>query len=123
MIQIGSTEALNSGAQLWFTPALSNSGWTQKIDWYLNLQLLKISQSRPASELPLMIAAEDFLPARQIIVLEENEPLAWIKKAQQIWDQMQKPSVRVFLPEGTSFADFKKKFSTQDTDALVGVVE
>lgn len=139
-------QALEPGSQLWIAPPLEDSAWTQKIDWYLNLQLLKslphkskqmtpeieevlsdaeitIDELLPRASSPLMVAAQDFLPASQVVILPTTDAKSWIQQARQIWIKMRTPATRVFLPEGIKFADVKKAWTIRDDDVEITVVE
>ncbi|MCM2282323.1 MAG: hypothetical protein NDI61_10825 [Bdellovibrionaceae bacterium] len=94
---LATEEALLAGADLWVMADLASSAWTQKIDWYLNFQILRSSthrtmQSSPelkqvlahwevelpvepnrktdtAETAPLMIASSERLPNHAVVMI------------------------------------------------------
>lgn len=131
VIALSQANALNPGADLWILCDLEKSPWTAKIDWYLNFQICKSSrhhsQSLPEflsevlekTELekkniqldksaPLMIASQDLLPNKWVVLLPWNNDMAgWSTQAFEIWKKLNKPSLRVFLPPGQSAGNFQ----------------
>lgn len=115
--------ALSSGYDLWVVADLQHSKWTAKIDWYLNFQIVKASRHTPA-ELsdflkealtqtgltapavetkngPLLIQSEFLLPNKWVLVLPfQNDVKEWTSDISKIWQGLQKPSARIFLPTG-----------------------
>lgn len=120
------------GADLWVSPERKNSSLTQRLDWYLNFQISKAAkhQGRDLSQkieellikcgLPhldfdendkdgLMIPSSHLLPNRWVLILRGSDQFdVWVQNVFLKWNQMSKPSLRVFLPEGTSAEDFKR---------------
>ena len=116
-------KALSTGSDLWIVADLNHSKWTSKIDWYLNFQIVKASRHEspqvsdflkealqqtglPAPQVtvgkgPLLIQSEFLLPNKWVLVLPFEEDLKnWMTKVAEIWNGLQKPSVRIFLPTG-----------------------
>src|SRR5689334_16382437 len=119
-------EALLDGTDLWILPSLKLSDWTKKLDWPLNLQITrshfhksaeisdelkaivrenKIEMHVKSDAGPLLIAGNDHLPARWIAVVEADDWDSWIKSAVKVWQGLEKPKMRVFLP---NFAKLEK---------------
>lgn len=122
-----------SKTDLWIVPPSSHSAWFAQLDWYLNWQMCKglthkpvvadaqmyrlaeayevQIQSAPLSKnAPLLIAAREFLPAAQCLVLPYGGDLKqWLLEAKTIAFKMKCESAQVFLPSG---ADAEKAEKT-----------
>lgn len=135
-------EALLPGAELWVVPDLNQSTWTQKIDWYLNFQILRSTQHRvaepppemksvigdweldpPKIELhktsPLMIASAQLLPNHAVVVIpmsEQNQN--WPESVHSVWAKLDKPSLRVFLPKSVTASNFVKAWPQSERETL-----
>jgi hypothetical protein len=116
-------KALSTGSDLWIVADLDHSKWTSKIDWYLNFQIVKASRHE-SPELsgflkealeqtgltapqiktgngPLLIQSEFLLPNKWVLVLPFEEDIkSWMSKVAEVWEGLQKPSLRIFLPTG-----------------------
>lgn len=142
---LSQASALNPGADLWIVPDLERSHWTQQLDWYLNFQICKASRHvRPRlpdfvesviaqtelvlTKLPqtspqLMIASENLLPNRWIIVMPWSEDLkAWTSESFKAWQQLKQPTLRVFLPPGQSTGAFQSMWESHHTSQDFTVV-
>ncbi len=121
---LSQASALNPGAELWAMADLPNSKWTAKIDWYLNFQIVKASrherpplseflvkivektgvkipQLEPISAAPLLIHSQPLLPNKWVAVVPYTDNFKeWMKSVSQVWQQLQNPSLRIFLPAG-----------------------
>ena len=122
--------AFGGGSDLWIISDPERSPWSRKIDWYLNLQILRSQNHQPA-ELPLkiqqiikeneiqllypkastesslLVNGRDHLPTRSVLcIYGDLKPEEWIDKGIQIWNNLKQPSVRVFLPENFDDALF-----------------
>lgn len=116
---------LGPGADLWVLPALAESSWVARIEWFCNMQLSKNSlhntQEVPDTlkvilqecELPLykfdehlntetlqkvLIPSEKWFPNRWLLSLPYKEKDPWAKAIETTWIQLKKPSIRIFLP-------------------------
>lgn len=132
---LSQASAWNPGADLWILPALTESPWTSKLDWYLNFQLSKASrhESQQVPEYlnsvlaqteqatykfsaqslrPLMISSSELLPNKWVVLLSEKDfsGSEWITQAHSIWTGLQRPSLRIFLPPGQSAGQFQKEW-------------
>lgn len=128
--------AYNPGSDLWIFPELEDSKWTQKVDWYLNFQIQKNSQRLPiaiseeirstltACEFtvsdfslsvetsPLMISSRTQLPNKWVVVVPGSKNFrAWVKTIYSMWTQLKEPSLRVFLPLGTTANSFVESWN------------
>lgn len=133
-------EILSEGASLWILPSATDCSVATEIDWYLNFQiahskmrnprpvseeLLKIAEEndieimdRPLGEKPLMIAGAQALPVEQIVEILSASPLEWLKQSLSVWADLGKPPVRVFLPRGTSYEQFKKLWANYISESV-----
>ncbi|MEK6773877.1 MAG: hypothetical protein AABY64_08045 [Bdellovibrionota bacterium] len=128
--------AYNPGSDLWVFPELEESQWTQKVDWYLNFQILKNSQ-RQSLELPkeilttlnacelspldfntspesasLLISSKMQLPNKWVVVAPGAKNFrTWVKHLHQLWTKMKEPSLRVFLPTGITGNSFVESWN------------
>ena len=127
--------ALGAGADIWVLPSFNKTTWARNIDWYLNFQLSKaqICQPKPIdaelknlikdgpledmpswpphplahSEAPLLVASSQLLPNRAVIQLPLENGKKWTTRVYKIWKQLDKPSLRLFLPRTLSERDFE----------------
>lgn len=136
---LSQASALNPGSDLWIVPDLEKSHWTTRLDWYLNFQLCKssrhITPNLPSfvtevleetelekrvfpisSNAPLMIASEELLPNKWVVVLPWNGDLTkWTSSIFDIWQNLKEPSLRVFLPPGQSTGNLQAAWHTHHT--------
>ena len=145
-LNITSSTALNSGAQLWFVPKRNHSFWTPKIDWYLGFQftknlnnkipsipekLQKILKTNKLEELsssskkdlsyPIFIVPQKTFPTDLVVKFNSDLRLEiWIEEVKQIWKNLKQPSLRIFLPEDTSEEEFLKNWNEEDVQ--LGIV-
>lgn len=134
MSVLSQASAFNPGSDLWIVPHLEKSQWTARLDWYLNFQICKASRHktaqtpvfvnevvkeaelekfyRPVSQsAPLMIASEQLLPNKWVVVLPwANDMGAWGKEVFEIWKGLNNPALRVFLPPGQSAGTFQQSW-------------
>ena len=132
---LSQASALNPGADLWILPALNESPWTSKLDWYLNFQISKASRHQ-SSEVPeylndvmeqteqaqfvsitqvaqpLMISSTNLLPNKWVVLvsLKDFQEGTWVREAHNIWAGLQRPTLRIFLPPGQSAGQFQKEW-------------
>lgn len=123
---LSQASALNPGSDLWIVPDFANSQWTAKLDWYLNFQICRASRhqsspipdylnyvleetelKKPAipveDQAPLMIATQQLLPNKWVVLIPWNGNLGeWVQQAFKVWQNLQQPSIRLFLPPGQS---------------------
>jgi hypothetical protein len=121
---LSQASAFHPGSDLWILPELEKSHWTEQIDWYLNFQISRsgrhtlaalpeylnevltetgLNLKKPAVSLqnPLMIASHSLLPNRWIVIIPwESDIEKWASQAFDIWQKLNRPSLRVFLPPG-----------------------
>ncbi|MCB0422334.1 MAG: hypothetical protein KDD61_15150 [Bdellovibrionales bacterium] len=128
--------ALGAGAALWVIPEVHHCRWAQKIDWYLNLQLIRSEHHKrltPNNELirivldndwqwediatpddaPLLVASQKHLPCQQVIRIPlKKSMLEWTESIIKIWDQLERPTLRVFLADSQRNEEFLSSWST-----------
>ncbi|HEY8270297.1 MAG TPA: hypothetical protein VIG33_05370 [Pseudobdellovibrionaceae bacterium] len=126
--------AFNPGSDLWIIPDPNNCRWTQKIDWYLNFQIVKsqrhlspetrnftkLIQKETGLEIyehtlmknaPLMMTSEAFFPNKWVIVVPLSANFsAWVREVSNIWENLKHPSLRVFLPTGQNARSFNQEW-------------
>jgi hypothetical protein len=142
-------KVLEPGADLWVVTDLDESEWSQKIDWYLNFQLVRSSIHKvpdQSSELqdvikkwefdppdveiskqsPLMVASSDLLPNHSTVLIPlGGDVKAWAKRVFDLWKKLDEPSLRVFLPKNIDAKSFGSAWpgSAHDIDgALVSEI-
>jgi hypothetical protein len=131
ILSLNQLSALSPGADMWICPDLSNSHWAVDLDWHLNHQIRKgynyntpkldaevkgllyenqmISTDIHAPTQNLMIASSVQLPARWVLVLPWNGQLQkWVQNVFQHWENLNKPTARIFLPQNIAMADFSR---------------
>ena len=128
------TGAFGPGSDLWVLPELTSSHWAKTIDWYLNYQLSKaklhknpslhetlhlmiedsdldLPQPLSLEISPLMVSSSHRLPNDQLVEMPTlNTKEQWVLQVRQIWENLQSPSLRVFLPSEISANEFQKLF-------------
>lgn len=142
---ISPEQAWSEGSSLWIltnekSPSLSRT------DWLLNFQISKslLHSSRPVASqvstilektgLPtppalhsvsknLLISAHLFLPAQWVSVIDLKmsdkgaiDHQSWITETFKVWNQLAKPSMRVFLPKSMEISFFQKAWKKLTTD-------
>jgi hypothetical protein len=129
---LSQASSYNAGNDLWIIANDKYSKWFNRLDWYLNFNLavselhqpkaistwlLKVvkqceldppDQHKIPDNSPLLIASENWIPARWVAVhnFEPEQADQWISSIHQTWSQLTKPSFRVFLPIGMTPSQF-----------------
>lgn len=136
-------DALSSGVDLWILPDLLHSIWMKKIDWYLNFQTIRANQRchppllpplkeivdeldldikdiDTSNNMPLMISSYLFLPNLRTISLPSGNQdcFGWIQKVANIWNNLQRPSLRVFLPQYMADIDVQQNWTMQGKETI-----
>jgi hypothetical protein len=141
---LDSLTALAPGCDLWIVADPSHSKWTRKIDWYLNFQLQRaqthqsprksgeldrvldsLELDAPVVELkplaPLMVASARLLPNRQTVLVPLSDDIeGWVKRCHEVWQSMNRPTTRVFLPDSVQPEAFGGRWPSKDA---VGAIE
>ncbi|NQY99728.1 MAG: hypothetical protein HRT45_03545 [Bdellovibrionales bacterium] len=140
-----SPNAFSSGAQLWITPQPEHSPWTKRIDWYLNMQMRRaekhqhreihsdLKQTLIENELPefdfpadksapLLIGCQGHLPVEAIVRVPFLDKQAdWFDALRKIWAELERPQVRLFLPDNMNVEQVKS-FWPEEDQHLVSIV-
>lgn len=84
-------QVLSPGAGLWVLadPKYSHR-WNKTLNWYLNF-LLPDSVSKP-----LLVKTSFYLPNHLTLILPFQKD--WLEEVRQIWYDLKKPDLRIFLP-------------------------
>ncbi|MBS1971018.1 MAG: hypothetical protein JSU04_11960 [Bdellovibrionales bacterium] len=131
---LSSASAFNPGSDLWIVPDSASCHWVQKLDWYLNFQIVK-SQRHLSPETrnftkyiqkesgletyeislpkdaPLMITSEAFFPNKWVVVVPMTANFGiWVREVLGIWENLKQPSLRIFLPTGQNAGSFNKEW-------------
>ncbi len=143
---LSQASALNPGAELWVTADLEKSKWTAKIDWYLNFQIVKASRHqppplseflikiiektnvevqkmKPMTSASLLIYSQALLPNKWVAVVPYHDNLKeWMKNIYKVREQLQNPSLRIFLPAGQLTTTITEQLLTTDDEKEMTVV-
>jgi hypothetical protein len=128
-------KSFGPGADLWVVPEGANAPMAKKVDWYLNFQMARaeLHEMRPISpelkkvivendlELPepkseagapLLIAADQHFPTSKIVEMKIHSSLqGWVEQIQNLWLKLNRPKLRVFLPNDLTPEEFQKLWS------------
>lgn len=121
---VSSASAFSSGSKLWALSQPQVSYWSRRCDWYLNYQLIsalrrksfEVDQraaqlfSDAGYQLPpfktstratqILVSPHQRLPANQVILVPlEQEIQPWFEQILRVWQGLDRPSLRIFLPE------------------------
>lgn len=129
---LSATEAFSEGSELWIIPDRRNSFWARRIDWHLQFLISRsmihespqispelkriVTDNEIDNEIgdisksaPLLIFSVDLLPNRETVHLPfGNNFKTWIDRAATVWQNLKKPSVRIFLPRAQDVDEFNK---------------
>lgn len=134
------TQSWTAGCDLWVTSSPDKSSWSRKMDWYLNFRITKGFQSkmpeRPAAletllgkvkwalpesrnwnTEPLLIAANQNLPCKWVLVLEDLNPekiSEGLKSLTKIWRDFNQPKMRLFLSSHLNQDALRKSWGSLD---------
>lgn len=133
---LSSASAFNPGSDLWIVPDFASCHWAQKLDWYLNFQIVK-SQRHLSPEIrnftkliqrdsglepyelsmpkdaPLMVTSDAFFPNKFVVVVPMTANFKiWVKEVSNIWENLKHPSLRIFLPTGQNAGSFNKEWQS-----------
>lgn len=144
--KVTKANAFSPGKNTWFLPQLSHSKWTRKVDWYLNFVISRADNHNSAqlspklesiiseNELPLqpikcddkapaLFASHSRLPNHQTIVINFNNDIqTWVTEIQKIWQNLNQPQSRIFLPVDISIDEFKNLWPKTESDSELDVV-
>ncbi len=104
------SNALSGGSSLWIIQSLTNSSpLSLELDWHLQFVVRKTS--KPKND-PLLIESSLYLPCNHVcfIPFNKNHSTHWITQAQNSWSDLNKPSLKIFLPSTISKEDLIKNW-------------
>jgi hypothetical protein len=128
-------QAFGPGCALWIIADQPKNPINIRIDWYLNFQLMKARshhtekwapqlktilkdnnitqfENEDSIKKPLMVPADQNFPVNNIVEIPSPEDKKnWVSKAQTIWEKLNHPELRVFLPTEISTEEFKTYWS------------
>lgn len=135
---IDELKALSPGCEVWVVANPAVSKWTRKIDWYLGFQIMKASVHEPreispelktilekeemepvpvstqSSSAPLMVASTGRLPTKMAVMVPyENDVADWAEKCHSVWQKLNCPLLRVFLPDTVTPKSFVSAWPAQ----------
>ncbi|MBN8536745.1 MAG: hypothetical protein J0M15_06805 [Deltaproteobacteria bacterium] len=146
VIVLSSNQAFNSGADLWVIPDFSNSAMAIQLDWYNNFLIGKTLRKKKLpldsnlnailneTELPryenlpsphdvIMIPSSKPFPNRwTVMVGYEQDSTLWSQKIFKLYLDLNKPSLRIFLPSNLSmnqFVESWRSFSSEEDLSIV----
>jgi hypothetical protein len=138
-------DALTPGATLWVLPTSTFSEWTRRLDWPLNLQITRAFFKTPKEISPelkaileknelefetpaedgkknLMIATQGHLPTDMLVVINAETWDGWIMAATKIWQDLNKPNARFFIPTFAQWDKVKKEWPSSLNQESVEIV-
>jgi hypothetical protein len=123
-------QAFVPGSDLWVLPAGRPTPLLRKVDWYLNFQIARAHQhakteiaphlktilndnslpdfGSPSGDLPLLIPSSRHFPTKMVVEVPMQPAADWVQQVLQIWTQLDRPPLRVFLPEGMTPAEYER---------------
>ena len=88
--------ALSKGSALWITQN-PKTPLSRQLDW------LTLFKARISTKAPLLIESSPHLPCSHICFLPfKNNPIQWLQQARSCWSNLNKPSLKIFLPNSLS---------------------
>lgn len=126
------------GSELWALPKLDSSFWARDIDWILNFQISfrkdhpQLQISPPLEKIindmdmevkkvflkkknPLMIISPDRLPNKETLYIDSYKDFYdWVEQIHHLWNNLNRPTLRLFLPQGMSQKEFESLWPEED---------
>jgi len=124
-------QAFGPGSTLWVIADEKANPIHDRMNWYLNFQILKAKAHKAESwapqlrsilkennitqfqrdelgSAPLMVTADKGFPVNNIVEVPLNiNRENWVNNVHTIWEKLGQPNVRIFLPTDISTDDFK----------------
>ena len=102
--QLPVTNAFASKSDLWIAESFNPlSSLSVQIDWHLRFSSRKLKDKSP-----LLIESSQYLPCQKICFIRFENSQKWIQSAYSFWKNLDKPSLKIFIPKQISFDDLKK---------------
>ena len=95
------SKALSQGASLWILPPPHQYPFSKKIDTYLQFVFRKLPEDKKSQK--LLLESSSHLPCQHVLFLPHSPQ--WIEEVLNNWKDLQKPSLRIFLPESIKKED------------------
>jgi hypothetical protein len=131
--RMSAENALSPGTKLWLTFQGQHSGWTKKLDWYLNFAIARWQNHIPLRQSPelkslladedidcpdsklnsgasLLISSREVFPNEQLIILADTAEM--LKQIPQVVAQLQAAVVRIFMADNVDVEKFEKSLSS-----------
>jgi|GEM_PF-1442158 len=90
----------------------SNDGIGSKWNWY-DVEMQTLAHHGEV----IMIAANELLPARYVVVVSRcSQFQSWISAISNIWQNLHCPTMRIFLPDTVNADGFEKYWHTQGNE-------
>ncbi len=106
--------AFKKGADLWAVAGFEENPYSAVIDWYLRFQITKHSASLAS---PLLLESSRFLP--NLWTLQISYTAEWPNTVYNIWKGLNRPSLRIFMPQKTKDKEKVAKRWRSDTAGAV----
>lgn len=94
--EIHLSSAFSLGSNIWLSPSTDHNSVIKQLDYFTQFQL-----SQNKQKAVFMLYNHPLLPCNAIIQIRYNqtEQEVWIKEIFTLWEQQNKESLRIFLPE------------------------
>ncbi len=107
-----------AGDDLWIFPQLEKSLILKKMDWYLNFQL---HNSNFQNQQPTYICSHKKLPTKAIVSVPFSGDIkAWSINIYKVWQNLNCPSFRIFLPDNIKNAHALEIFANKPINVVLG---
>ncbi len=126
-------KAFEPGSELWISTGRADCLFTKDINWYSNFLMsrtlshhmpelsenldqlltnyeLEILKPKKLKKPCYLLETSKYLPNKFVLVNKFTDLEEWIEQSLKVWEQLQKPSLRFFLPPEVSTDQFEKKW-------------
>lgn len=142
---LDTSQALDPGDILWILPQQQQSFWYQRLNWLTHFSLTRNElHQRPQlhpwlikiietceievptipSQEPLLVPTSQWLPNDWLVTIPYNEMTEnqFIIAIAKIWDQLQTPSLRLFLPLSMTLERWKDLWNQNNLNKEISIV-
>lgn len=134
--QIPASKAFTEGAELWLVSDPEHSPWNHKIDWYLGFWLRRhnLNQKTPTPDPKMQALLKKYQLPHHLSLLNKPQPFLlesssklpnlwtielvyttkWLQKVHSIWENLNCPSLRIFIPTTIKPEEVKQQWVKQD---------